>query len=350
MLDPHYDLVHSTIEESRAMKIKAIVATALGGPEVLKLQDIDLQWPRGSYDVLVELHMAAVNPADVFFRQLGGYISGDQPFVLGHDGMGVVTSIGSSVTSVKIGDRVCFCNGGIGGTPGTYAEIAVVPEWQLAKVPDNIDNATAAALPLVSITCWEALYDRAQLQPGEFALIHGGAGGTGHIAVQLAALRGAHVAATISSPQKSAIAKELGAELTINYREKDFVEASQNWSKGIHVAFDNAGADTMQKTYRAMRAYGRIITLMGLPGDDTDLTAYNMNLTLHSVMMLAPMWKGLEERLNQQAGIVRQALDLVAANKLKIRHAETFNLRNAGAAHAFLESGQAVGKVTLQIN
>ena len=131
-----------------------------------------------------------------FFRQLGGYLSGSQPFVLGHDGMGVVSAVGEGVTAVRPGDRVCFCNGGIGGTMGTYAEAAVVPEWQLAKVPDGVDDHTAAALPLVAITCWESLYDSASVAAGEFVLIHGGAGGTGHVAVQLAALKGARVAAT----------------------------------------------------------------------------------------------------------------------------------------------------------
>lgn len=331
------------------MKIKAVVTTALGGPEVLMLRDVSLAWPRGPRDVLVELHAAALNPADVFFRQLGGYLASEQPFVLGHDGMGVVSAIGADVTSLHVGDRVCFCNGGIGGCMGTYAEAAVVPEAQLVLVPDAVDDLTAAALPLVAITCWESLYDRAALQPGEFALIHGGAGGTGHVAVQLAALRGAQVATTISSPEKAHIAANLGADLTINYRETDFAKAALDWSGGIHVAFDNSGAETLQQTYRAMAPYGRLVTLMGLPGDDADLTAYNMNLTLHNVMMLTPMWKGLETRLIAQAAILRQALQLVNDRKLTIRHAATFPLAQAGKAHALLESGQAWGKVTLQI-
>jgi NADPH2:quinone reductase len=332
------------------MKIKAVVATTLGGPEVLRLQDVDLKWPCGEHDVLVRLRAAALNPADVFFRQLGGYVSGDEPFVLGHDGMGVVEATGAGVTSVKAGDRVCFCNGGIGGTMGTYSEASVVPEWQLAKVPDDVDDLTAAALPLVAITAWESLYDRARLQAGETVLVHGGAGGTGHVAIQLAAIRGARVAATVSSPEKASIAMELGAELAINYREADFVEAARDWSGGgVNVAFDNAGADVMQRSFKAMAPYGRIVTLMGTPGDDADLTAYNLNLTIHNVMMLTPMWKGLEARLREQAEIVRQALALVAGGQLVIRQAENFALADVAKAHALLESGKAIGKVTLRI-
>ncbi len=327
-----------------------MVATSLGGPEVLAAREVALVWPQGSQDVLVTLQAASLNPADVFFRQLGGYLTSDAPFVLGHDGMGVVSAVGAEVRGLHPGDRVCFCNGGIGGTMGTYAEAAVVPAAQLALVPDGVDDLTAAALPLVAITAWEAIYDRAALQPGEFALIHGGAGGTGHVAVQLAALRGARVAATVSSPEKARVAQAMGAEVTFNYREADFATAALGWSGGVQVAFDNAGAETLQQTYRAMAPYGRLVTLMGLPGDDADLTAYNLNLTLHNVMMLTPMWKGLSARLAAQAGILRQALGLVAAGRLKILHAGTFPLTDVAGAHAYLESGKAIGKVTLRIN
>lgn len=332
------------------MKINAIAATGKGGVDVLQMLQVDLAWPQGPSDVLVELRAASLNPADVFFRELGGYLSGPDPFVLGHDGMGIVKEVGEAVTRVKPGDRVCFCNGGIGGVMGTYAEAAVVPEWQLAKVPDAVDDMTAAALPLVSITCWEALYDRAIVQPGEMVLIHGGAGGTGHVAVQLAALRGAHVAATVSSPEKARIVSDLGVERAINYRETDFADEALSWSGGIHVAFDNAGAEVMQKTYRAMAPYGRVVTLMGVAPDDADLNAYNLNLSLHNLMMLTPMWKGLTERLKEQAEIVSRALQLAADGKLRVLLSENFALADAAKAQAFLQSGKAVGKVTLRIN
>jgi NADPH2:quinone reductase len=331
------------------MKVKAVVATAKGGPEVLKLTDVELRWPQGPHDVLVELRAAALNPADIYFRQYGAYVSDEAPLVLGHDGMGVVKAVGSTVFSVKPGDRVAFCNGGIGGTPGTYAEAAVVPEYQLANVPETMGDMTAAALPLVAITAWEALYDRTDVRDGEFTLIHGGAGGTGHMAIQLASLRGARVAATVSSAEKATIVQELGAECAINYRDTDFADEALRWSGGLQVALDNAGPETMLKTYRAMAPYGRIATLMGTPADDADMTAYNLNLTLHNIMMLTPMWKGIESRLRAQAGILRQALDLVAAGKLVVRQAGSFALADAAKAQQFLESGKAIGKVTLSM-
>jgi len=331
------------------MKVAAMVVTGLGGPDVLQMKDIELDWPGGERDVLVELCAAGVNPADTFFRELGGYVSSDRPFVLGHDGMGIVKDVGPGVQSVRIGDRVAFCNGGIGGEPGTYAEAAVVPEWQLARVPDAIDDLTAAALPLVAITGWEALYDRARLVQGEHVLIHGGAGGTGHVAVQLARLRGAKVATTVSSDAKARVVRSLGADVAINYREEDFVAAALSWSDQISVAMDNVGAAVMQKTYRVMAPYGRIVTLMGTPEDDAELTAYNQNLTIHNVMMLTPMWKSLHTRLKRQAEIVREAFALAADGSLTIQHAADFPLAEAGQAHSFLESGKALGKVTLRI-
>jgi NADPH2:quinone reductase len=170
------------------------------------------------------------------------------------------------------------------------------------------------------------------------------------VSLQLAALRGARVAATVSSEAKAKLVGELGAERAVNYRETDFVADVSDWCRGgINVALDNVGAQVMQRTYRAMAPYGRIVTLMGTPGDDADLTAYNLNLTIHNLMMLTPMWKRLERRLKEQAEIVRKLLAMVAEGQLKIVHAATFPLSEAFKAHAFLESGDAVGKVTLQI-
>jgi len=330
------------------VKIKAAVVTELGGSEVLRFRDIELSWPAGPHDVLVELHAASLNPADTFLRQLGGYLD-TGPFVLGHDGMGVVTAVADMVKDFAPGERVCFCNGGIGGAPGTYAEAAVVPAWQLAKVPDGVDDLTAAGLPLVAITGWEALYDRAKVTEGENVLIHAGAGGTGHVAIQLAALRGARVATTISSPDKARLAEDLGAELAINYRDVDFASAARDWSGGLDVALDNVGEEAMRATYAAMAPFGRVVTLMGIAADDAETTAYNMNLTIHNVMMLTPMWLGLEPQLRAQAQIVREALELVEKGALRIQHAETFPLEDVAAAHDYLESGQAMGKVTLRI-
>jgi NADPH2:quinone reductase len=330
------------------MKMRAIVATAKGGPEVLELQDVELPWPGLPRDVLIRLSAAALNPADSFFRQFGGYVTGPAPLVLGHDGAGIVEEVGAEVTAVRPGDCVCFCNGGIGAELGTYAEYAVVPEERLATVPAGVEIETAAALPLVAITAWEALYDRAGVSESEHVLIHAGAGGTGHVAVQLAVLRGARVATTISSADKMRLVEELGAELPINYRERDFIAEVIRWSGGgAAVALDNVGGRTMLNTYRAMAPYGRIVTLMGIPGDDTDTTAYNQNLTLHNVMMLTPMWKKLRRRLAEQTAILREVLALAAVERLRVHISARLPLRDAPEAHALMDRGGNIGKIVL---
>lgn len=332
-------------------RMKAIVATAKGGSDVLKQQDVDLRWPAGSRDVLVRMKAAALNPADTFFRQLGGYVDEGGPLILGHDGAGIVEAVGADVIGVKPGERVCFCYGGIGGAPGTYAEFAVLPAELVAIIPEAVDFNTAAALPLVFITLAESLHDRADVKAGEAVLIHAGAGGTGHIGVQLAKLRGARVATTVGNAAKAQLARDLGADLVIPYRDQDFVAAARDWTdgRGLDVAFDNVGADIMLRTFKAMAPYGRVVTLMGTPGDTADTDAYNGNLTIHNEMMLTPMWLKLEERLRAQANHIKQGLSLVAAGKLRVIVDRIFALKETAAAHDYLESGKATGKVVLSI-
>lgn len=332
-------------------RMRAMVATATGGPEVLELRELPRPEPRGPREVLVRLKAASLNPADAYFRRYGPYIVSPGPLILGHDGAGIVEAAGSGVSRFAPGDEVCFCNGGIGGTPGTYAEFALVPEDQLVRKPAAIGFADAAALPLVAITLWESLHERARIRRGERVLIHGGAGGTGHIGIQLARLAGARVATTVSSEAKATFAADLGAELVIRYRERDFVTAAREWTggRGLDVVLDNVGGETMQRSFAAMAPYGRIVTLMGTPGDTAEGTAYNSNLTIHNVMMLTPMWLGLRRHLRRQAACVAKAMALLIEGRLRVVIDRSFPLAEAAAAHRHLESGQALGKVVLEI-
>jgi NADPH2:quinone reductase len=332
-------------------KMKAVVLQQPGGPEALQFRQVDMPWPAGEGDVLVRLRAAALNPADAYFRAFGPYIDDGAEVILGHDGAGVVEQVGASVSRVKPGQRVCFCNGGIGGRFGTYAEFAVVPETQLALVPDAVDDATAAALPLVFITAWESLQERAGVASGDSVLIHAGAGGTGHIAVQLAVELGARVATTVSSEAKIDLVTRLGADRAIAYRGEDFVEVTRGWThdRGIDVALDNLGPEIFKQTIAAMAPYGRLVTLMGTPGDDADETAYVNNLTIHNVMMLTPMILAMQQRLDHQAGIVAQGLQLLAQGKLQVCIDSRFDLDDICAAHQHLDAGSSCGKIVIDI-
>ncbi|MSP83574.1 MAG: hypothetical protein EXQ94_11790 [Alphaproteobacteria bacterium] len=193
-----------------------------------------------------------------------------------------------------------------------------------AEPPDADDRGTP---PCPARGCrsmpssWEALYDRANVQAGEHVLIHAGAGGTSHVAVQLARPRGARGAATVRDAAKAAFVQNLGVELPIRYRDEDFVAATKAWTngRGLDVALDNLGAKALRRTFGAMAPYGRVATLMGTPGDTDEATAYIRNLTIHNVMMLTPMWLGLRPRLAAQARIVASCLDLMARGKLELR-------------------------------
>jgi len=323
-----------------------------GETGVLEYLPHPLNWPAGAQDVLVRLQAASVNPADTFFRQLGPYLGDGRGCVLGHDGAGVVQAVGPDVQGFSPGDRVCFCNGGLGGDPGTYADHAVVPGDLLAKVPDGVSITDAAAFGLVFITGYEAIIERAGVGAGDMVLIHGGAGGTGQVAIQIARETGARVAATVSTEEKAQIVQACGAERAINYRDEDLGEAVESWTNGagVQMVLDNAGADVFAQSLRVLAPYGHLVTLMGTPGDLPDETAYNNNLTIHNVMMLTPMWKGLRAHRQRQAQILREGLTWLEDGRLKIQIREEFDLKDAAQAHKLLEQGGGVGKIVLRMS
>lgn len=214
--------------------MKAILMTACGGTDVLQLRNIekpDLPSPR---HVRVKLAAAGINPLDTKIRSKSVYFPDSLPAILGCDGAGVVEEIGSAVTRFKVGDEVYFNNGGLGGNQGDeagcYAEFTTLHEEYCAAKPDKLNILESAALPLVLITVWEALVERANLQSGQTILIHGAAGGVGHIAVQLAFHLGAHIIVSVSSDKKAGLAQGLGAEKSIRYKENDFVDKVNDWT------------------------------------------------------------------------------------------------------------------------
>ena len=236
--------------------MRAMLMTAAGGPEVLQLAGNlavpDLPSPS---HLLVRLHAAGVNPIDTKVRKLHTYYPNNLPAILGCDGAGVVEAAGGSVTRFKPGDEVYFFNNGLGSDPGTYAEYTVVHEDHVAAKPGNISMEEAAAAPLALITAWEALMDRGQLKDGHTVLIHAGAGGVGHIAIQLARNAGAFVATTVSNAIKAEFVTSLGAELAINYTTEDFADAVLDWTDGMGVklVLDTVGGPTFCRSFAARK-------------------------------------------------------------------------------------------------
>lgn len=332
--------------------MKAIVMHAPGAPQVLNLAEVPPPEIVHGTDLLVRLKAAGVNPIDTKLRAKGTYFPERMPAILGCDGAGVVEAAGAGTSRFKPGDAVYFCNGGIGGHPGTYAEYAVVDARFAARKPASLDFNQAAAAPLVLITAWEALYDRARMTAGQTVLIHAGAGGVGHVAIQLAKAAGCRVLTTVGSARKAAFARELGADEVIPYRETDFVQAVLDLTAGLgaDIVFDTVGGATFRDSFAAARPYGDLVTLLQ-PGADTDWkTARLRNLRVSQELMLSPMFFGWTEAQQHQAWILEQCAGLFEAGRLRIHVDRVLPLSEAAEAHRLIEAGEIAGKGVLAID
>lgn len=329
--------------------MRAVVMTDVGAPDVLRLRDVEAPRIQAPTQVLIELEAAGVNPIDTKLRSRGVYRGEAAGTVLGCDGAGIVRQVGADVSRVRPGDLVYFCDGGLGGAQGNYAQWACVDEVALALRPRSIDALHAAAAPLVSITAWESLFDRAGLQAGQTVLIHGGSGGVGHVAVQLARQRGARVCATVGDQAKGVLARDLGAERVILYRHRDFVEQTMDWTggRGADVVFDTVGGPVFERSAAATRIYGHLVSLLQPTAEVDWQTARQRNLSVHLELMLTPMLLGLEDARAHQADILRQCAELIDSHRLRIQLDEVVPLGDAAEAHRRLERGAVTGKLVL---
>jgi NADPH:quinone reductase len=329
--------------------MRAVLMTAVGGPEVLELRELPEPELAGEHDVLVRLRAAGINPVDYKLRSYGTFAR-SLPVILGCDGAGVVEATGPAVTRVRPGDEVYFSDGGFGPLPGTYQEVKVVDERYLARKPERLSFAEAAAAPLVTITAWEALRERARVGEGQFVLVQGGAGGVGHMSVQIARLAGARVAATVSPGAKTELAASLGAELCIDYRHEDIATRLRGWTgmDGADVVHDTVGGPTFTASFQLARPYGDLVSNVESPWVDSAVTAtHNRNLRVSFTWMPAPQVFGWPEHRERQRAILEQAARHFDAGELRVVVGATFSLEQATDAHRALEAGQVTGKAVL---
>jgi NADPH2:quinone reductase len=329
--------------------MRAVLVTAKGDPSVLDARSIDAPELSRDNHVLVKIAAAGVNPIDTKVRA-GNLFGAEFPFIPGCDACGTVIETGTAVKNTKPGDMVWYCHGGLGLAQGNYAEYNVLEEWQLAHKPASIDEVQAAASPLVLITAWESLFTQARLQPGETVLIHAGAGGVGHVAIQLAKSRGARVITTVSSAEKASMARELGADETIDYRNENLPERITELTdgRGADVVYDTVGPAVFQESIALTTHYGRLVTLINPAG--TDWTEARIrNLAVHFTLMLAPWVRDLREHWLRQSDILRQCGELFDNGKLQVRVQQTLPLEQAAEAHRIVEQGHTSGKVVLTI-
>ncbi|MFE8958199.1 NADP-dependent oxidoreductase [Streptomyces iakyrus] len=307
--------------------MRAISQDVLGGPEVLKEVEIERPAPKPN-EVLVRVRAAGVNPTDWKHRATGGFL-GEPPFVLGWDVSGVVEAVGIGVVAFAPGDEV------FGMLPypyghGSHAEYVIAPVRALARKPAGVDHTQAGALPLVSLTAWQALTEHADLRPGQRVLIHAAAGGVGHVAVQIAKARGAYVIGTASAG-KHEFLRGIGVDETIDYRETDFTEVV----KDADVVLDTIGGDNALRSLRVLRPGGVLVSI--LPVGPDDLYEEAERLGVRALRMLVDA-----DRSGMEA-----IADLVGAGKLRATIAGTFPLAEAAEAHALGDTGRTTGKLVL---
>ena len=331
--------------------MKAIIMTAPGSPDVLQIRELPDPTIKKPTEILVRLKAAGINPIDTKIRRRGTFYPNQMPAILGCDGAGIVEAVGSGVRQFQPGDEVYFCGGGLGqaGT-GNYAQLAVVEEHLVTRKPASLSFTEAAAAPLVSITAWESLYDRGRLEAGQKVLIHAGGGGVGHVAIQLAKLRGAEVCTTVGNQDKARLVRHLGADYPILYKKTNFVQAALDWTegKGVDLAFDTVGGRTFFDTCRAVRVYGDLVTILEPDSSLGNLkVARNRNLRISLELMLTPALMGLSDPQRHQTHILSQCASWIDQGKLKIHLSQTFPLEEAAAAHAVLEAGSLTGKIAL---
>lgn len=308
-------------------RMRAAIQHSLGGADVLEVTDLPRPEPRTN-EILVRVHAASLNPTDWKHRANGGFL-GDPPFVLGWDLSGVVEAVGIGVARFRPGDEV------IGMLPypyghGSHAEYVAAPARVFAKKPSSLDHVRAAALPLVSLTAWQALIENANLQPGQRVLVHAAAGGVGHIAVQIAKATGAYVIGTASAPKHDFL-RSLGVDEAIDYRTQDFTEVAQN----MDVVLDTIGHDTSTRSLRTLRPGGTVVSILPIGSDD--FYRRSEQLGVRAVRML------VDSSHTDLASIT----DLAETGQLRAMIAETFPLDKIADAHRLGETGRTTGKIVI---
>jgi NADPH:quinone reductase len=328
--------------------MKAQIIESFGGPSVFELIEISKPEVQPGY-VLIEVHATSVNPIDTKVR-LGAVpaVSPDFPAILHGDVAGVVAEVGEGVTEFKPGDEVFGCAGGFKGTGGALAEFMLADARLIARKPNNLSMEEAAALPLVAITAWEALFERGHLKQGQEVLIHAAAGGVGHIAIQLAKWAGAKVYTTASSQEKLDIAQRLGADVGINYREETVQDYVQKYTggKGFDIVFDTVGGENLNRSFEAAAMHGTVVAIAARSTHDLS-PLHAKGLSFHVVFMLLRIID--EGDRNHHGEILKQVARVVEEGKLKpLVDSRRFTFDEVSQAHEYQESGEAVGKIVLK--
>jgi NADPH2:quinone reductase len=320
--------------------MKAIRVHQCGGPEVLSYEDIPLPEP-GPGEARVKIEAIGVNYIDIYHRT--GLYKSPLPFTPGMEGAGVVDAVGPDVSELRLGDRVAYAM-----FQGSYAECAIVPAWKLVPLPAEVDLRTAAAAMLQGMTAHYLTHSTYPLKPGDTALVHAAAGGTGLLIIQMAKLRGARVVGTVSTEEKAALARGAGADEIILYTQADFEAEVKRLTdgQGVNVVYDSVGQVTFEKSLNCLKPRG-CLALFGqssgpVPPFDPGLLAAKGSLFLTRPSLAH--YATTREELLERSG---QIFAWIASGRLRLRIEKTFPLTEAAEAHRQLSGRQTTGKLLL---
>ena len=328
--------------------MNAWVIDDFGGPEVFERREIDVP-TLDDHQVLVQVQATSVNPVDYKIRRGdAAALCPPQPATLHGDVAGTVVAVGDEVTAFDEGDTVYGCAGGYPPVPhGALADYMPCDARLLAPMPESLSFAEAAALPLVTLTAWEGLIDKAELEAGEEVLVHGATGGVGHVGLQLATWRGAEVSVTASSQQKLEIGADFGADTLINYEEEsveDYVERYTD-GRGFDLVFDTVAGENVQTSIQATRLNGEVVTV-GVPAEGGIHAVGGRGISVHFVSMLIPMLHNVGRAHHGE--ILRRTAELVEEGYLRpLVDEQTFTFDEIGDAHAYAEAHEQIGKVVV---
>ena len=301
----------------------------------------------GKGQVRIKVKATSINPLELKIREGLVAAGPDYPAILNADVGGIIDQVGEGVSHFEVGDAVIGCAGGLKGNQGALADFMLADERLITHAPTNLALEEASVLPLVFMTAWTALVERCNIQNGEKVLIHGGTGGVGHVAIQLAKSRGAEVYTTVSSDEKAAIAKSLGADEVINYKKEaveDYVQRLTD-GKGFSVVFDTVGGKSLDDSFAAASIKGQVVSINTRSTHDLSLM-HGKSLTLHVVFRALPLLTGLG--IESERARLAALVQLVEKGQLKPLIAEkTFGIHQVADAHAYLDSGAAKGKILL---
>lgn len=318
--------------------MQAIVAREAGGPEVLELEEVTDPVP-GPGEVLVRVHAAGVNFVDTYQRR--GQYPVPFPARLGLEGAGTVAAVGEGVGEIREADRVAWAQ-----TMGSYAELATVPVEDLVVVPEGIDLDTAAAVMLQGMTAHFLACSTFPLDSSHVALVHAGAGGVGHLLVQIAKRRGAWVITTVSTEEKAELARQAGADDVIRYTEVDFAAAVADLTGGVHVVYDSVGATTFDRSLQCLLPRGMLV-LYGQssgPVGPIDPQALNRN---GSLFLTRPGLAHHTATPQERRWRASELFSWITAGELEVRRDRAWPLAEAADAHRYLEGRQSKGKLLL---